>query len=178
MRCGRQGKVTTDVCIVVLIVVVSFLAAFGLFFLYPNPHRHPPDLYQKPQFNAMNAAVELSANEFDGYPPSDANDPTGRPYCGSMKLTEALMGQDLRGFHLRSAYRADGLDPNGLMPLYPPEPDAANLKVRKGPWRQSEAHRVRCARKTGGNAPSRRSETILLEHAGSQSLRKVRTVPV
>jgi hypothetical protein len=92
-------------------------------------HKTSPDVKQKAQFHLFNAAIELSNNEFDAYPPSDANDPTGQPYCGAMKLVEALMGQDLLGFHVKSAYRADGLDPNSLTPLYPPEPDAANLQL-------------------------------------------------
>jgi hypothetical protein len=79
MRCGGQGRLCRDVGIVILIVLVSSLAAFGLFLLYPHPHRTPPDVYQKAQFNALNAAIELSMWEFDGYPPSEANDPTGRP---------------------------------------------------------------------------------------------------
>ena len=39
MRCARQGAVRTDMRIVVLIVLVFLLAVFGLFLLYPNPHK-------------------------------------------------------------------------------------------------------------------------------------------
>lgn len=94
----------------------------------------------------MDAGVELFSNEFDGYPPSDANDSAGQPYCGAMKMAEALMGKDLLGFHSRSGFRADGLDPNGGALLYPPGPDAANLKARIGPYLQAEnarAYRLR-----------------------------------
>jgi hypothetical protein len=35
-----------------------------------------------------------------------------------MKLAEAMVGQDLLGFHPKSVYRADGLDPNTRTPLY------------------------------------------------------------
>jgi hypothetical protein len=134
----RQGKLGADTWMAFLLALVSCLAILGFLFFHsgsPIPHR---DLELKAQLNAMNAAVELFAYEFDGYPPSDANDPTGRPYCGAMKLVEALMGQDLRGVHVRLAYRVDGLDPNGLLPLYPPEPDAANLKLRQGPFLPAE----------------------------------------
>jgi len=132
MRREQQGKLDATTW-----VALGFaLAFFGFLFFAGVPHVHRPDrdIEQRAVFNSLNAAVELSMLEFDGYPPSDANDPTGRPYCGAMKLVEALMGQDLRGFHVRSAYRADGLDPNGLAPLYPAEPDAANLRLRQGPF--------------------------------------------
>ncbi len=138
MRRKQQGKLGADTWIALILVLVSCSAIFGFLFSHSRSHISHRDLELMAQLNAMNAAVKLSEYELDGYPPSDANDPTGRPYCGVMKLTEALMGQDLRGFHLRSTYRADGLDPNGLTPLYPPEPDAANLKLRKGPFLQAE----------------------------------------
>jgi hypothetical protein len=51
------------------------------------------------QLHSISTALELHANEFDGYPPSEANDPTGAPYCGAMKLCEAVLGQDLQGIH-------------------------------------------------------------------------------
>jgi hypothetical protein len=87
----------------------------------------------------MNAAIELFVNECGGYPPSDANDAVGQPYCGSMKLTEALMGQDLLGFHSESGFRADGLDPDTLVPLYPVAPSPDNLKARRGPYLPAES---------------------------------------
>jgi len=88
----------------------------------------------------MDAALELFNNEFDGYPPSSAMD-SATPqqfYCGAMKLCEAMMGQDLLGFHTNSIYRADGMDTTGLIPLYgldvtdPRYED--NLKARRGPF--------------------------------------------
>jgi hypothetical protein len=107
--------------------------------------RYARDVQQKAQFNAINAAVELFSNEFDGYPPSDALDPTGAAYCGSMKLCEALMGRDLLGFHSNSIFRRDGMDAAARIPLYPPNIDAMspilrenNLRARKGPFVQNE----------------------------------------
>jgi hypothetical protein len=136
--------VHTDMRIVLLIVLVFFLAVFGFLVFYPSPHKPHAGIQQKAQFNSMNAAAELFANEFDDYPPSDANDPTGQPYCGVMKLTEALMGQDLLGFHSSSIFRRDGLDAGGMQ-LYPLGIDNLpvdlrnrNLKARKGPFLQAE----------------------------------------
>ncbi|MCU0915814.1 MAG: hypothetical protein MUC88_14825 [Planctomycetes bacterium] len=60
-----------------------------------------------------------------------------------MKLAEAPMGQDLRGFHIESIFRRDGLDAAGVS-LYPPDtawPAPANAtdpQDRKGPFLQAE----------------------------------------
>jgi hypothetical protein len=87
----------------------------------------------------MEAGLELFNVEFNHYPPSDANDGGRLPYCGAMKLAEALMGQDLLGFHPRSAFRADGLDPNTHLPLYPADaPSVEGLKARIGPFLPAE----------------------------------------
>lgn len=89
---------------------------------------------QKNQFHSIDVALELFRAEFDGYPDSDPVDPAGAPYCGAMKLAEAMMGQDLLGFHPDSRFLADGSD-GGVNQLYycspPPPPPPDNLKARK-----------------------------------------------
>jgi hypothetical protein len=91
--------------------------------------RHRP-IYQKNQFHSIDVALELFRAEFDSFPPSDALDPISRQYCGSMKLAEAIMGQDLLGFHQDSIFRSDGQDGSGR-DLYPVNPPEDNLKARK-----------------------------------------------
>jgi len=54
---------------------------------------------QKNQFYAIGVALETFNAEWDGYQPSTAVGKNGQPYCGAMKLCEAMMGQDLLGFH-------------------------------------------------------------------------------
>jgi len=104
---------------------------------------HIPSIYveQKAHLHSMDAATELFNNEFGSYPPSDANDPTGQPYCGAMKLAEAVMGQDLMGCHSKSVFRRDGLDATGTADLYPDDIErldaalrAESLKARMGPY--------------------------------------------
>ena len=140
MRCARQGKLWADT-LVVLAVLVFCLALLGSLFFTRGWHRPSHrDEQQKAQLNALAAAVELFANEFESYPPSDANDPAGRPYCGLMKLTEALIGQDWSGFHTRSIFRRDGLDAEGNL-LYPPSADDLPIALResrRGPFVQAE----------------------------------------
>ena len=97
--------------------------------------RYARKVNQKNQFHSIDVALELFRAEFDGYPNSRALDGStpagGVPYCGAMKLAEAMMGQDLLGFHPASRFRADGFDgsppPIGPIQLY----DPITLKARK-----------------------------------------------
>jgi competence protein ComGC len=95
------------------------------------------EVKQRAQFHSIDTAVEFFNSEFDGYPDSDALDPDGMPYCGAMKLCEAMMGRDLMGFHPDSVFRSNGLDSLGNN-LYPPQSNTTaytnSLSARKGPY--------------------------------------------
>jgi len=101
---------------------------------------------QKNQFHSIDVALELFKTDYEDYPPSDRYDGAATPaaYCGAMKLTEAVIGQDLLGFHPDSAFRADLTDgaatPTLLYDFNPTittdDPDQANIKSRKGPYLQ------------------------------------------
>jgi type II secretory pathway pseudopilin PulG len=103
--------------------------------------RYAKEVRQKAQFHSIDSALELFSGAWDGYPPSSAMDgaATPAPYCGAMKLCEALVGQDLMGFHPESRFRADctidgtkylydNPNPPGQV-LYPDVP--TNLKSRQ-----------------------------------------------
>ena len=161
----------------VLEVVLIFMLILVFASLWIRPWHRPDyalDVKQKAQFHSMDAALGLFNNEFGAYPPSDASDGGGQPYCGAMKLAEALMGQDLMGCHVRSGFHADGLDPSGGTALYPGEPDAANLKARKGPYLQAEkanAYRLVDIYGKGNTGPFREDlyvlcDTYTRKHAG------------
>jgi hypothetical protein len=110
----RQGGLSVGVQLL-LIVLVFCLASSALLLL---PHRSPCGGIkgrQVFQLGSLDTAVRIFAREFKGFPPSDANDPAGQPYCGAMKLMEALMGQDFLGFHAKSIFRRDGLDADGVL---------------------------------------------------------------
>jgi len=107
---------------------------------------------QKAQFHAIDVAMELYNNEFEGYPDSDEEDEDGKQYCGALRLCEAMMGQDLQGFHPDSHYRADCTDgtnqlydnPPGIFP--PPGIPEDNLRARRGPYlvlENANAYRLR-----------------------------------
>jgi len=95
------------------------------------------EVKQKAQFHSIDAAIELFNSEFDGYPDSGDLDPDGVPYCGAMKLCEAMMGRDLMGFHPDSVFRSNGLDSLGN-DLYPLQSNTVaytnSLSARKGPY--------------------------------------------
>ncbi|MBN2138536.1 MAG: type II secretion system protein [Sedimentisphaerales bacterium] len=93
------------------------------------------EVKQNAQFHSIEAAIELFNNAFEGYPESYGDDITGASYCGAMKLCEAMMGQDLLGFHPDSAFRADGQDAAGATMLYNP----TDLASRKGPYLPPES---------------------------------------
>jgi type II secretory pathway pseudopilin PulG len=131
--------------IVELLTVMSIIVILiGL--LVPSLNRvrrYARMVRQKAQFHSIEAAMELFFNEHDGYPPSSALDGStsggGLPYCGAMKLCEAMMGQDLMGFHPDSRFRSDGtIDGTADTLLYElPETDPRyvdNLRMRRGPY--------------------------------------------
>ncbi len=113
--------------------------------------RYARRVKQKAQFHSIDVAMELFNTEFDGHPNSEEKDEATPPqsYCGAMKLCEAMMGQDLLGFHPASRLRADCTDgASPPVPLYdnpsgslatPPNPiPSDNLKARRGPYIQLE----------------------------------------
>ncbi len=100
--------------------------------------RYAMDVKQRAQFHSIGVALDLFHAEFEGYPESGRYDGSAAPgleYCGAMKLAEAMVGQDLKGFNPNSKFRRDGTD--GTTNLYPPKDTptaidyAANLKSRK-----------------------------------------------
>jgi len=129
-RTTRNRKAFT---IVELLTVMSIIVILiGLLVPALNKaKKYAMTVQQKAQFHSMEAAIELFNSEIQEYPPSGAVDESGAPYCGAMKLCEAMMGRDLLGFHPNTVYRQDGTDRAGRV-VYQPNPD--NLKARMGPY--------------------------------------------
>jgi type II secretory pathway pseudopilin PulG len=103
--------------------------------------KYATNVKQMAQLRSIDVGIELFSNENGGYPPSSGTDPQKLPYCGAMKLCEAIMGKDLLGFHSNSVFRRDGRDATGgtvLYPVPPATPTPDNLKARKGPYLQAE----------------------------------------
>jgi len=143
----RKNRMAAAFTIVELLTVMSIIVIL-IGMLMPaltRVRRYALDVKQNAQFHSIDVAMELYNNELEGYPDSDKQD--GDDYCGAMKLAEAMMGQDLLGFHPRSLFNSDGIDAAGEE-LYPLDPALggdipldeyrANLKERKGPYLQLE----------------------------------------
>ncbi|MHC4265111.1 MAG: type II secretion system protein, partial [Planctomycetota bacterium] len=104
------------------------------------------EVQQKNQFKAINTGLEMYRNDFEEYPDSsdpsyDTSNPGGYAYSGAMKLAEAVMGQDLLGFHPYSRFRSDYYDSTVSNRLYDfdpgnsgDDPDDYNQELRKGPY--------------------------------------------
>jgi len=135
----------------IIIILISLLVP-----AMSEARKYAKRVQQKNQFKAIGTAVEMFRNDFEEYPNSSRDlpgEPTGNPtgysYCGAMKLTEAVLGQDLLGFHSYSRFRADYLDGQGNI-LYDYDPtqsliDNYNLELRKGPYLDvgaANAHRL------------------------------------
>ena len=136
-RLGKGHAMRNHTALFVFLLVLLVLVS-AHWYLTRNIRINPVNVRQLAQLRSIETGLELFSHEVGGYPRSDVNDPAGVPYCGAMKLAEAVLGRDLCGFHSRSGFRADGLDPNGETTLYPNEPDKENLEARKGPYLQRE----------------------------------------
>jgi type II secretory pathway pseudopilin PulG len=144
----KQSDKKTAFTIIELLTVMSIIIILiGL--LVPSLNmakRYAKEVKQRAQFHSIESAMELfSGNSgWDGYPPSDyLDETTTQHYPGATKLCEAMVGQDLMGFHPSSHFRADCTDgaakilydnPPGSLSI----PPADNLQARKGPYLQLE----------------------------------------
>jgi len=137
----KQSNRKVGFTIIELLTVMSIIVILiGLLVPATNMiRRYALGVRQRAQLHSIEAAIELFGSEFEHYPESDALDPTGEHYCGAMKLAEAMMGQDLLGFHPESIFNRDGTDGFGMQ-LYPDAnsipADAYrnNLAARRGPY--------------------------------------------
>ena len=111
----------TGMTLVELLVVLGIIALLtGI--LIPAltlVQRTARETKQQAQFSAIDLALTGYKNDFGDYPPSDLTTNFGG-YCGAQKMTEALFGWDLSGFHPDTAWRADGLDMTGGAGSYDP----------------------------------------------------------
>jgi len=136
----KQSNRKTAFTIVELLTVMSIIVILiGLLVPALNQvKKYAYEVKQKAQLKSIDTALELFNSELDGYPDSSAFGPDGAEYGGAMKLCEAVMGQDLLGYHPDSTFRSDGT--NGVNMLYPlasslsPAAYKANLSTRKGPY--------------------------------------------
>ena len=144
-RGGLRGNWMAGIAITFSFVWVTFF--FVLVPALVRTKQYAFEVKQRAQLLNIATAIELFKSEFGRYPPSDALDKDGRPYCGAMKLCEAVMGQDLLGVHPDTVFRSDGTDGKGAKLYF----DANDLSIpvyryndimRKGPYLPPENARA------------------------------------
>jgi prepilin-type N-terminal cleavage/methylation domain-containing protein len=140
MKFGKSGftlvELLTTVAIIALLV--------GILVPSVNMVRNiAKEAKQNAQINTIEMALLTFKNDYGDYPPSDFPDlrftPPKTDYCGAQKLSEALLGMDLRGFHPDSDFATYEKDPNPAGGVYylqgfTPEAVEHNLKSRLGPY--------------------------------------------
>ena len=140
---NKKSEKKKGFTIVELLTVMSIIIIL-ISLLVPSLNkvkRYAKQVKQKAQFHSIDIAMELYSTEFEGYPDSEALDEVFIPYNGSLRLAEAMIGQDLMGIHTDSRFRSDGENGSGIQ-LYPnsatvpPPVYIANLKSRLGPYLQ------------------------------------------
>jgi type II secretory pathway pseudopilin PulG len=169
----KQSDKKTAFTIIELLTVMSIIVILiGL--LVPSLNmvkRYAKEVKQKAQFHSIDSAMELFSSEWGSYPPSNAQDPSGEEYCGAMKLCEAMLGQDLLGFHPDSRFYANGSKDGGSDWLYatpdnyPFQPSADNLRARKTYLQQTTgAYRmVRLYDNTASQFPNAENAYVLCD---------------
>ncbi len=139
--------------IVELLVVMSIIIIL-LGILLPSlaaVRRFAKDVTQRSQMHDITNALEMFRVDFgDEYPSSSRFDVDSAPYCGAMKLCEALVGKDKLGFHIDSRFtNVTGIMSNGEPYYYetpppspPPGPVLENLAKRKAPYMNPDAVQI------------------------------------
>jgi hypothetical protein len=106
----------------IIVILISMLVS-----ALNKVRRYAIDVKERAQLHAIGTGLEAFSAELDGYPDSGASDscsaPGPYPYCGAMKLAEAMVGQDLKGFNPDSRFTRDGFP--GILPADAPVPCTA-----------------------------------------------------
>ena len=120
-------------------LIVLAIIALLLGILLPSitmVRRQAKETAQKAQFAAIDMALDAFKQDYGDYPPSNSLDYSGLTYCGAQKLTEALLGWDLQGFHPKTVWRRDGFDASGGNTTYDPLRNRGTVTLfeRRGPY--------------------------------------------
>ena len=115
MKSIKQSDKKAAFTIVELLTVMSIIVILiGLLVPALNQvKKFAKDVKQKAQLHAISVALEFFNGQFEAYPDSSATDVDGVPYCGAMKLAEAMVGKDLLGFNPASVFKSNGQDYKG-----------------------------------------------------------------
>jgi type II secretory pathway pseudopilin PulG len=124
-RVLRKFEKRSGFTIIELLTVMSIIIIL-MSLLLPGLNalrRYATEVKQRNQLRGIEGALEFYNAEWQSYPDSSALDHSilsgGIPYCGAMKLCEALIGQDMLGFHPKSRFyqagTVDGVAATGVL---------------------------------------------------------------
>ncbi len=144
MKCEKTGF--TIVELLTAVGIIAMLVAL-LIPALAMVRRIAKETQQKAQFTTIDLALTAFKGDYGDYPPSGPERDEYSPgfYTGAQKLAEAMMGQDLMGFHEDSSFRSDlrtDLPGESNYELYPEDLDPRrsdgreNLDARRGPYLQ------------------------------------------
>lgn len=124
---GKCGGLTLMELLIVL-AIISMLVGL-LLPAFSAVRKAAREAKQQAQITTIDLAISAFKEVYGDYPPSDrySHNTSNNDYCGAQKLAEALLGQDLLGFHPGSSWSA-------IDPCYPFNPGIDNLNKRKGPY--------------------------------------------
>ena len=153
---NRAGFTIVELLTALVIIAILTAILIPSLALVRNTAR---ETRQRAQFTTIALALTAFKSDHGDYPRSDCPSPPGN-YCGAQKLTEALLGRDLLGFHPKSNW--DAIDTT-FYPTDPIELDES-LKKRIGPYLELATAN---AFRLGTSAPGKRDglfdDTLPLE---------------
>jgi type II secretory pathway pseudopilin PulG len=152
-----KGKKQGFTIIELLTVMSIIIILIGIMMpSYAAIRRYSKAVKQKGQFHDISTGLEMFSIDFDGYPDSKGKitgtppnmvnmdlDTPPAPYCGAMRLCEAMVGKDGFGFHPDSRFTARGTDSTGTI-FYYPKPITANdnRRERKHTYIDSDKYKM------------------------------------
>ncbi len=149
-KCKSVSKKTSAFTIVELLTVMGVIAIL-ISLLVPAltlVRDFAKEIEQRAQLHSIEVGIDMfvATSGYGTYPPSDDNafanpagpDPTA--YGGAQKLADALVGQDLVGYHPRSGFRSDlmGYDAFGVPQQIYDVGTRQNLDEREGLFIEGE----------------------------------------
>ncbi|MCX5635829.1 MAG: type II secretion system protein, partial [Planctomycetota bacterium] len=116
MKSRKSGFTLVELLTVLVIIALMMGVLLPALNMVRNTAK---EARQKAQFATIEQAIMAFKSDYGDYPPSNNN---GGDYGGAQKLTEALMGWDLMGFHPKSEWMSNGRDAANINWIYPQPP--------------------------------------------------------
>ncbi|UCC22500.1 MAG: prepilin-type N-terminal cleavage/methylation domain-containing protein [Planctomycetota bacterium] len=148
VKCKKTGftivELMTAVAIIAMLIAILIPALAMV-------RKVAKETQQKAQFATIGLALTAFKGDYGDYPPSDIRLYRMGFYSGAQKLAEAMVGQDLLGFHKDSIFRSDlrvDLPGESGYELYPDDLDPTredgreNLDARMGPYLELKTARA------------------------------------